>query len=54
MDEKETRQHHDREEGRRRFLRDTLSAAAGAFVLVIGLGAAYLIIRWTGFFKIED
>jgi hypothetical protein len=23
-------------------------------LLVIGLGAAYLIIRWTGFFKIED
>jgi ferredoxin-type protein NapG len=40
MDEKETRQHHNREkEGRRRFLRDTLSAAAGAFVLAVGLGA---------------
>ncbi|WPD22104.1 MAG: ferredoxin-type protein NapG [Candidatus Electrothrix scaldis] len=40
MDEKETRQHHNREEERRRrFLRDALSAAAGAFVLAVGLGA---------------
>ena len=35
MDEKETRPKGD---SRRRFLRETLSAAAGAFVLAVGLG----------------
>jgi len=30
------------------------ASALSLILLVIGLGAAYLIIRWTGFFKIED
>jgi len=30
------------------------TSALSLILLVIGLGAAYLIIRWTGFFKIED
>ena len=30
------------------------ASALSLILLVIGLGAAYMIIRWTGFFKIED
>jgi multiple sugar transport system permease protein len=30
------------------------ASALSLFMLVIGLGAAYLIIRWTGFFNIEN
>ncbi len=30
------------------------ASALSLILLAIGLGAAYLIIRWTGFFKIED
>jgi multiple sugar transport system permease protein len=30
------------------------ASALSLFMLVIGLGAAYLIIRWTGFFDIEN
>lgn len=29
------------------------ASALSLLMLVIGLGAAYLVIRWTGFFKIE-
>jgi len=30
------------------------SAALALIMLVIGLGASYLMVRWTGFFKIDD
>ncbi|MGA7194881.1 MAG: sugar ABC transporter permease [Anaerolineales bacterium] len=30
------------------------SAALALIMLIIGLGASYLMVRWTGFFKIED
>ena len=30
------------------------ASAVALLMLVIGLGAAYLMIRWTGFFNIEN
>jgi len=30
------------------------AAALSLFMLVIGLGAAYFVIRWTGFFDIKS
>ncbi len=30
------------------------SAALALIMLIIGLGASYLMVRWTGFFKIEN